>query len=248
MTIKQLADYVGVTTRAVRHYHRIGLLAEPERSASGYRLYGAQDVVDLQRIKVLADAGVPLARVRELVDAGPDALAAAVREIDVTLRARIRELQATRKRLAALASGDDPFVTPRLAQLLARVEELGVSERSRHMNRDGWILVQAVYPSIIDPWLDWQEKALDDPEYRELYVLTDRAQDWAADDPRIEGLARRTVAWIRTIADPQVTEWEGDAVAYGLVTGYEADNSPGWDALTKRIQELLAEAGYQHAW
>lgn len=116
MTIKQLADYVGVTTRAVRHYHRIGLLAEPERSASGYRLYGAQDVVDLQRIKVLADAGVPLARVRELVDAGPDALAAAVREIDVTLRARIRELQATRKRLAALASGDDPFVTPRLAQ------------------------------------------------------------------------------------------------------------------------------------
>jgi len=42
LTIGQLADYVGVTTRAVRHYHQRGLLPEPERDASGYRRYGAQ--------------------------------------------------------------------------------------------------------------------------------------------------------------------------------------------------------------
>jgi DNA-binding transcriptional MerR regulator len=72
LTIKQLADYVGVTRRAVRHYHRIGLLSEPERDVSGYRSYTAQDVIDLQRIKVLADAGVPLARVRDLLSCGPE--------------------------------------------------------------------------------------------------------------------------------------------------------------------------------
>ena len=32
----QLADYVGVTVRAIRHYHQRGLLAEPPRDASGY--------------------------------------------------------------------------------------------------------------------------------------------------------------------------------------------------------------------
>ncbi len=41
LTISQLAAYAGVTVRAVRHYHQIGLLPEPERDASGYRRYGA---------------------------------------------------------------------------------------------------------------------------------------------------------------------------------------------------------------
>jgi hypothetical protein len=41
LTIGQLAAYAGVTVRAVRHYHQIGLLPEPERDASGYRRYGA---------------------------------------------------------------------------------------------------------------------------------------------------------------------------------------------------------------
>lgn len=92
LTIKQLADHVGVTPRAVRHYHRIGLLAEPARDRSGYRSYTARDVIELQRIKVLADAGVPLARVRELLDAEPSRPAGAAAEIDAALRQRIREL------------------------------------------------------------------------------------------------------------------------------------------------------------
>ena len=67
LTIGQLADYAGVTIRAVRHYHKRGLLPEPERDASGYRRYAAGAVIDLIRIKALADAGVPLARIQELL-------------------------------------------------------------------------------------------------------------------------------------------------------------------------------------
>ncbi len=40
LTIGQLAAYAGVTVRAVRHYHQVGLLPEPERDASGYRRGG----------------------------------------------------------------------------------------------------------------------------------------------------------------------------------------------------------------
>ena len=54
LTIGQLASYAGVTIRAVRHYHHIGLLPEPERDASGYRTYDAAAVVRLIRIRTLA--------------------------------------------------------------------------------------------------------------------------------------------------------------------------------------------------
>ena len=33
LTISQLASYAGVTVRAVRHYHQVGLLPEPARDA-----------------------------------------------------------------------------------------------------------------------------------------------------------------------------------------------------------------------
>lgn len=51
LTIGQLASYTGVTVAAVRHYHRIGLLPEPERDRSGYRSYDAGAVVRLIRIQ-----------------------------------------------------------------------------------------------------------------------------------------------------------------------------------------------------
>src|SRR3978361_424556 len=70
LTISQLASYAGVTVRAVRHYHAKGLLPEPERDHSGYRRYDAAAVVELIRIRTLADAGVPLSRGRALLGAG----------------------------------------------------------------------------------------------------------------------------------------------------------------------------------
>ncbi|MDQ1724726.1 MAG: hypothetical protein QOG52_1754, partial [Frankiaceae bacterium] len=106
MTIGQLASYAGVTIRAVRHYHAKGLLAEPGRDNSGYRRYGAAAVVELIRIRTLADAGVPLSRVRELLAADDAAFAAAVRDIDRRLGAEIRERQRHRDRIAQLAAGD----------------------------------------------------------------------------------------------------------------------------------------------
>lgn len=48
LTIGHLAAHTGVTVRAIRHYHHIGLLPEPERDASGYRRYGAPAVAALR--------------------------------------------------------------------------------------------------------------------------------------------------------------------------------------------------------
>jgi DNA-binding transcriptional MerR regulator len=106
LTISQLATYAGVTVRAVRHYHHIGLMPEPARDGSGYRTYDAGDVVRLIRISALAEAGVPLARVQDLLDATPAEFSEAVAQIDARLRAQVRELQEHRRRIARLAAGD----------------------------------------------------------------------------------------------------------------------------------------------
>src|SRR5215469_8581923 len=124
LTIGQLADYVGVTIRAIRHYHQRGLIPEPERDASGYRRYDAGAVIALIRIKALADAGVPLARIRELLAAGPGEFAGAVADIDKAMAARIRALQAQRHRIAQLAAGDRPFVPPEIADLFDLIRGL----------------------------------------------------------------------------------------------------------------------------
>src|SRR4029077_4178596 len=127
ITIGRLAAYAGVTIKAVRHYHQRGLLDEPPRDSSGYRRYSAQHAIDLVKIKTLAEAGVPLARVKELLAAGPDRFAAAITEVDRTLQERARELRRTRERIARLSGGDRLFVSADVADYLDRLSDLGVS-------------------------------------------------------------------------------------------------------------------------
>ncbi len=146
LTISQLALYAGVTVRAVRHYHAKGLLPEPERDHSGYRRYDAAAVVELVRIRTLADAGVPLSRVRELLVAGDEEFAAAVEYIYRRLRAEIRERQRHRKRIAQLAAGDSLALPPEAVAYLDRMRELGFRERLIEIERDSWILIAAQMP------------------------------------------------------------------------------------------------------
>jgi DNA-binding transcriptional MerR regulator len=55
----------------IRVYHDKGLLPEPPRDASGYRRYSAQDLVELIKIRTLAEAGLPLATIAHLATASP---------------------------------------------------------------------------------------------------------------------------------------------------------------------------------
>ncbi len=201
LTISQLAAYAGVTVRAVRHYHQIGLLPEPERDQSGYRTYDVAAVVRLIRIRTLADGGVPLARVQELLDAGPDEFADAVQEIDKDLRAEIRRLHGTRRRLARLAAGEHLALPQSVVGYLDRVRGLGVEERYIEMERDAWIMVAAQVPHLIEAVIAQKHEQLDDPDMVKLYSLVNGAFDSPADDPRavevadiLERLAIRAAA------------------------------------------------------
>lgn len=179
----------GGDLRAVRHYHRIGLLPEPERDGSGYRTFDAAAVVRLIRIHVLASAGVPLARVQELLDADPEAFAATVRDIDERLRAEVRRLQTTRRRLVRLTVSEHLALPDSVLRYLDRLRELGVQERYLDLERDAWIIIAAQVPDEVDAVIARKHAELDDPEMVRLYGLVSQAIDWQADDPRIVGIA-----------------------------------------------------------
>ena len=108
MRIGELAGQLGVTTKAIRFYERIGLLPDPPRTSSGYRSYEEADVERLVFIKTAQRLGLTLDEIKEIIafrDRGeqPCGYVAVVLQRQVTdLDARIREMQALRDELRRL--------------------------------------------------------------------------------------------------------------------------------------------------
>jgi DNA-binding transcriptional MerR regulator len=244
LTIGQLASYAGVTIRAVRHYHQIGLLPEPERDASGYRTYDAVAVVRLIRIRTLAEAGVPLARVRELLDADPETFAAATTEIDRQLRAQIRALREHRRRIAQLGSGDSLALPEEVVDYLDRLRAIGVPEAVIDLEGDAWILVAARWPELIPAIMADKVAKLADPKVVRLYQLTGRiAEDWEDEE-----LLRETADLMSELFEQATVsgeldgqdEYMPDAAFVRLMDSF----ADGAHPVVPRLRKLIAERGW----
>lgn len=241
LTISQVASYAGVTVRAVRHYHQIGLLPEPERDRSGYRSYDAAALVRLIRIHTLADAGVPLARVQELLDATPEEFARGVEEIDKELRTEMRRLRENRRRIARLAAGESLALPQSVLDYLDRLRGLGVAEEYIELERDAWIMMAARVPDEIDAVMVMKHKDLDDPDMVQLYKLISDAVDWPLDDTRIIEIVdvMERLAW-RAV---EAGEGGDDGLEQPFVDLLDAlpAESPGG----RRVIALLEERGWK---
>ncbi|MDN5853084.1 MAG: MerR family transcriptional regulator [Actinomycetia bacterium] len=240
LTISQLASYAGVTVRAVRHYHQVGLLPEPERNHSGYRSYDANAVVDLINIRTLAEAGVPLAQVPDLLGAAPEEFAEAVADIDKRLRSEIRRLQRNRKEIAKLAAGDSLALPDEVVEYLEMLRDLGVSEAMLEIERDAWIIIAAQWPEQMPAWMADKRQQFDDPRMVKLYLLFDDPAEWTPDDPRIAEAADLLVELIEEWATDQESDEFDDQVFQKLLDSFADQFAPATD----RLQELLIERGW----
>ncbi len=133
MRIGELADKVGVSTKTVRYYESVGLLTEPERTASGYRDYDVDAVERLRFVRDAKSTGLTLSEivsVLELKTAGErscehsrELLERHVREIDEQLKS----LRNTRKALLALSERAEELdpnscTDPNRCQVISSVE------------------------------------------------------------------------------------------------------------------------------
>lgn len=196
MRIGELAALVGVSTRAVRHYHHRGLLPEPARLANGYRSYALRDVVVLARIRRLTELGLTLDEVRDALGDGRD-LHEILVELDADLAAQEARLRERRARLAGLLErtrpGADDVVEPELRALLDDLADRPPSplaDRERELfalldttapaaDRDR--VVAAVRAHAAEPGAAERD--------RELTARLAALADAAADDPRVPALA-----------------------------------------------------------
>src|SRR5262249_12949536 len=126
---------------------------------------------------------------KELLGAEPGEFSQAVNQIDTALKARIRDLQEQRRRIAGLAADDSLFLPAKIAELLDQLRAIGVSARTVRIERDGWILLAARYPDAAADAAQEKLKGLADPEFQQIYLAYDRAADWDPADPRLEQVA-----------------------------------------------------------
>ncbi|WP_454119108.1 MerR family transcriptional regulator [Microbacterium lacticum] len=141
MHSNELARLAGVTVRALRHYHQVGVLAEPDRRSNGYREYDVHDLIRVLRIKRLASLGIPLERMPDLLDDTGDDAGELLDELDAELAAQIDRHTAQRGVIARLrASNAAPDLPPELAPFLA-VFATGVSPELAKFDRDQSVLV-----------------------------------------------------------------------------------------------------------
>ena len=120
---RELADLAGTTVNTVRHYHRLGLLDEPRRRYNGYKQYTVQDLVQLLRLRRLAELSVPLSRIKQVCTRGEIARDDLL-DVDIELHARIERLQRARDDIDTILTEDAPPDSPSgFASVASRMSE-----------------------------------------------------------------------------------------------------------------------------
>ncbi|ETR77832.1 MerR family transcriptional regulator [Afipia sp. P52-10] len=122
----ELARRTGCNLETIRYYEKVGMMPDPPRTASGYRIYAESHVSRLRFILRARELGFAIEEIRgllDLVDGGTQTCAEVKERTErhlTDVRAKIADLRRIEKVLAATAaqcSGDDVPECPVLEAL-----------------------------------------------------------------------------------------------------------------------------------
>lgn len=195
-SINEVAREAGVTSRTLRHYAEIGLLAPTRIGSNGYRYYDDRALTRLQRILLLRELGLGLPQIAEVLAGASDQSTALGTHLAL-LRAeqeRInRQIASVERTIAATKNGDTIMPKDRFdgfdhTQFKDEVETRW--GKDAYASSDAW----------------WRGMSADD---RAAWkgVSQQLGEDWIAAandgiDPtsdRAQALAKRHVDWLRGI-------------------------------------------------
>ena len=110
MNIGEAAAASGVSSKMIRYYEQVGLIAPPIRTQSGYRTYQDSDIHALRFIRRARDLGFTVEQIAELMQlwrdkgrASADVKRLALEHVAV-LEAKMREIEEMAKALKHLAA------------------------------------------------------------------------------------------------------------------------------------------------
>lgn len=195
-SIKQIARLAGTTSRTLRHYDAVGLVPPSRVGENGYRYYDAPALIRLQRVLLLRELGLSLARIGKIIDNEVDELHA--------LRAHLELLREQKHRLDRQIAAVEHSISAltRKEQLMAEKMFDGFDHTAyRAEAEERW--GQDAYERS-DRW--WRSLAEDERERFKEQVRRlnlDWTAAWQAgltpESPRAQELARRHADWLRSV-------------------------------------------------
>ena len=191
-SIQEIARLSGTTSRTLRHYGDVGLLAPTRIGDNGYRYYDERALVRLQRILMLRDLGLGLPSISEVLDGQRDdreALAGHLRWLREEQHRLDRQIRAVEGTIEKLEGGEN----------LMAEEALDGFDHTRYRDE---VVERWGEEAYADSDAAWRAKT--EAEKAEWMSLQKQlASDWiaaAGSDPTSEAaqnLARRQYDWLR---------------------------------------------------
>jgi DNA-binding transcriptional MerR regulator len=180
---REIAGLAGVTIRAVRHYHEIGLLAEPVRRPNGYKQYGVDHLERILRIRRLTDLGMTLTQITGMGNRDEQPRATLI-GLEAELSLTIRRLERSRVELRTALERPVPDET--LIDL--RPESVSPGDLTDRDRQFLAILNHLLSPEEWDVFLGRMRLMSGEPAIKDFGTLTDDA-----DEPTRHHLTARLV-------------------------------------------------------
>lgn len=203
--VHEFAELAGVTVRALHHYDRLGLL-RAHRTESGYRLYGIRDLERLEQIVALKFLGIPLKRIKTLLDRD-------ARELPDVLRSQRQALEEKRRWLdqaiGAIQDAERSILPGRQADaavLKKIIEVIEMQDNAEFMNK---YYSEAAQAKLAEKRAEWtpqlQEQAT--KAWSDLFKDIEASLDEDPAGEKAQALASRWQELIKgfTGGDPEVS-------------------------------------------
>jgi DNA-binding transcriptional MerR regulator len=221
-SIQDIARLAGTTSRTLRHYDDIGLLAPSRIGGNGYRYYDRASLVRLQRILLLRDLGLGLPAIAEVLENQTDAVP--------SLRNHLTWLREERNRLARqIASVESTIDAMEGGEQIMAEDMLDGFDHTQYKEEVEKRWGKQAYARS-DAW--WRSKSpAEKLEWQRLQKQL--AADWIAastsgvspESEEAQALAQRHFDWLASIPGTPGSDAGGPPAAYltGLGDMYVAD-------------------------
>lgn len=252
LRIGELAELAGTTVKSVRYYHSCDLLDEPERQHNGYRMYRVQDLVRLSRIRRMRELGLPVARIRDLLDSGPADIHSALDTLDDELSAQMKLIESRRATLASLRQTLDPELPDQFAEVIAEYEAAGAPANLVRQEKERLILALTVVDDtdyVLSHFLGIHQRVLAEPNRSRgigLMVRMAELDEREPDAATIDTLAADFCDYLASVLPEQVETGTSPLLTragrlLALLDEHQTEHrSPGQEKFARAVAAILA--------
>lgn len=221
--IGELAARTGLSVRTLHYYDEIGLLSPSRRSEAGYRLYVAEDVARLQRIKSLRQLGFALKEIRKVLgnpELSPEGI---LRAHMARLEEEIESRRKVHERLASILARLESAEEVSAEEFIETIEVIAMSEK-----------IEKYYTPEQPEWLARRREEVGEERIKEVEaewprlmeeVRVEMEKGTPPEDPKARELARRWMGLVNefTGGNPGIERslgnlWNEETEVHGIET------------------------------